>query len=93
MDRHVQQCLMQNARMRAEFGSMGNGSNKGEYSFDNEKSTKSFKIMCFLNSADRGTRTLTKSPSADFESAASAIPPHPRFCFVPFGEINDTIEQ
>ena len=28
--------------------------------------------------ADRGTRTLTRLPLADFESAASAIPPHPR---------------
>ena len=27
--------------------------------------------------ADRGTRTLTPSRAADFESAASAIPPHP----------------
>ena len=28
--------------------------------------------------ADGGTRTRTMSPSADFESAASAIPPHPQ---------------
>lgn len=31
-----------------------------------------------FSTADRGTRTLTRSPPADFESAASAIPPHPR---------------
>lgn len=30
-----------------------------------------------LINADRGTRTLTPSRVADFESAASAIPPHP----------------
>lgn len=31
----------------------------------------------YLGNADRGTRTLTPSRVADFESAASAIPPHP----------------
>ena len=30
-----------------------------------------------LFNADRGTRTLTSVSPADFESAASAIPPHP----------------
>ena len=35
-------------------------------------------IRSQLPGADRGTRTLTKSPPADFESAASAIPPHPQ---------------
>ena len=32
-----------------------------------------------LPNADRGTRTLTSVSPADFESAASAIPPHPHF--------------
>ena len=30
--------------------------------------------------ADRGIRTLTGISPADFESAASAIPPHPHLC-------------
>ncbi len=33
------------------------------------------------SNADRGTRTLTRLPPADFESAASAIPPHPRVSY------------
>ena len=35
-----------------------------------------------LDYADGGTWTLTRSPPSDFESDASAIPPHPRLCFL-----------
>ena len=50
--------------------------------FENDVSSiicikKGYSRKNILCNADRGTRTLTKSPPADFESAASAIPPHP----------------
>ena len=39
--------------------------------------------------ADRGIRTLTGISPADFESAASAIPPHPHL----YNEINFIIME
>ena len=41
-----------------------------------EKAARIFPAAFF--NADGGTRTHTKSPPKDFESFASAIPPHPQ---------------
>ena len=42
-----------------------------------EKAVMTKIITAFLIPADSGTWTHTKSPSQDFESCASAIPPYP----------------